>query len=52
MDKCRYVPNLVSIDGEKDSIIKKVLEVNKKEWLWFMKTKFYEINILSESYWI
>ena len=30
MEKCRYVPKLVTIGGEKDKIIKKVLTTNQK----------------------
>jgi hypothetical protein len=30
MEKCRYVPKIVSIGGEKDSVIKKVLEKDDK----------------------
>lgn len=28
MEKCRYVPKLINIDGEKDRIIKKVIGSN------------------------
>jgi hypothetical protein len=30
MSKCRYIPKLVEIDGAKDTMIKKVIEVNTK----------------------
>ncbi len=32
MEKCRYVPKLVNIDGEKDKIIKKVVATTKTSW--------------------
>lgn len=31
MRKCKYVPKLVHIDGEKDKIIKKVIEGQQKQ---------------------
>ena len=31
MAKCRYVPKLVEIDGKKDSMIKRVVELNEKK---------------------
>jgi hypothetical protein len=30
MAKCRYIPKLTEIDGGKDFMIKKVIEVNTK----------------------
>ena len=32
MEKCRYVPKLVNIDGEKDKIIKQVVAATKTSW--------------------
>lgn len=31
IEKCRYVPKAVDIDGSKDRVIKKVLEIETKK---------------------
>lgn len=31
LEKCRYVPKAVDIDGSKDKVIKKILEIENKK---------------------